>query len=85
MIDGIPIISIGQSGLLTLVFLLVITDRLVWHRRLRVLEQQIEKKDAQIAELTEQQGMLLRSTLPAVNSVFGALHDAVDDRGGVDR
>ena len=38
MIEGIPIIDVGATALLTVVFLAVLTDRLVWHKRLRAAE-----------------------------------------------
>lgn len=39
MIDGLPIIDVGATGLLVLVFLSVLTDRLIWHTRLSKVEQ----------------------------------------------
>lgn len=81
MLDGIPILDIGQSGLLAFVILLVLTDRLVWHKRLEVLQRQIETKDKLIADLTGQNTMLLKSAVPTVNAVLGALHEAAGDRG----
>lgn len=82
MIEGLPILDIGQSALLSIVFLAVLTDRLVWHKRLEVLQKQIETKDEHIADLTKQNTMLLQSAIPTVNSVLTALHEAAgDDRG----
>lgn len=75
-VDGIPLLSIGQSGLLALVVLFVLTDRLVWHKRLDVLAKQIEAKDALIVDLTKQNSMLLGSAIPTVNAVLNALNEA---------
>lgn len=76
MIEGLPLGNIGATGLLALVVLLILTDRLVWHKRLDVLAKQIEVKDALIADLTKQNTMLLDSAVPTVNAVLSALHDA---------
>lgn len=80
MFEGIPIIGIGQSGLITLIVLLVLSDRLVWHKRLTDLQKQIEAKDALITELTHQNTLLLGSAVPTVNAVLGALHQAAEER-----
>lgn len=40
MIEGIPIIDAGATGLLVLVFLAVLTDKLIWHTRLHKVEKQ---------------------------------------------
>lgn len=82
MIEGLPVLGLGQSGVLLLVVLMVLTDRLVWHKRLEVLQKQIEAKDALIASLTEQNTMMLNSAIPTVNAVLGALHEAAGDGGG---
>ncbi len=76
MVDGLPIGSLSASGLLALVVLLIITDRLVWYKRLKPLTERIEKQDELIHELTEQNKMLLNSAVPTVNSVLTALHRA---------
>jgi septum formation inhibitor-activating ATPase MinD len=81
VIDGLPIVGLGQGGVLLLVVLMVLTDRLVWHKRLDVLQRQIEAKDALIADLTEQNKVMLNSAIPTVNAVLGALHDAAGDGG----
>lgn len=79
MIDGLPLIDIGQSGLLALVFLFVITDRLVWHKRLEAKDKELaaerEKNDALLA----QNQLLLQSAIPTVNSVLTALQRAAED------
>lgn len=36
---GLPVTDLGATGLLMLVFLSVLTDRLVWHTRLTKLEK----------------------------------------------
>lgn len=79
MIEGLPVIGLGQSGLILLVVLMVLTDRLVWHKRLDVLQQQIDTKDALIADLTKQNGLLLESAIPTVNGVLTALEQASRD------
>ena len=80
MIEGLPLVGVGQGALLSLVVLLVLTDRLVWHKRLDVLSKQIETKDALIADLSQQNTMLLGSAVPTVNAVLGALHQAAGDK-----
>ena len=80
MLDGIPILSLGQSGLITLVVLLVLSDRLVWHKRLTDLQKQIEAKDALITELSQQNSTLLGSAVPTVNAVLSALHRAAEEQ-----
>lgn len=37
-LDGIPIVDTTATGLLVLVFLSVLTDRLVWHTRLKEIK-----------------------------------------------
>jgi hypothetical protein len=61
---------------------MVLTDKLVWHKRLKVLQDQIDAKDEQIADLAAQNKILLESAIPTVNAVLGALHDAAGDDGG---
>lgn len=80
MIEGVPLVDLGQGALLTLVILFVLTDRLVWHKRLDVLQRQVDTKDALIADLNQQNKLLLDSAIPTVNAVLGALHDAAGDR-----
>jgi hypothetical protein len=76
MIDGVPIVAMGPSALLSLVVLLILTDRLVWYKRLRVLEQRIAAQEELIGNLTRQNSMLLGSAIPTVNSVLNALDQA---------
>jgi hypothetical protein len=79
MIEGLPVLGLGQSGVLLLVVLMVLTDRLVWHKRLDVLQKQIDAKDKQIADLAAQNKIMLESAIPTVNAVLGALHEAAGD------
>lgn len=37
---GIPLQNIGAGGLVTLIVLLMLTDRLIWHTRLAKVEQE---------------------------------------------
>ena len=76
MIDGLPVVNLGATGLLALVVLLVLTDRLVWYKRLRVVEAQLETERELNVELTKQNTLLLGSAIPTVNSVLNALHRA---------
>lgn len=78
MIDGLPMVNVGATGLLAIVVLLVLTDRLVWYKRLRVLEERISAQDELIGSLTRQNSMLLGSAIPTVNSVLTALHQAAE-------
>jgi len=78
MIDGIPMVNIGATGLLALVFLLVITDKLVWYKRLQVVQKQLEVERALNLELAKQNTMMLGSAIPTVNSVLSALHRAAE-------
>lgn len=78
MIDGIPLLDAGATGLLALVFLAVLTDRLVWHKRLDQLQARIDVQDKTIKDLTEQNGVLLGSAIPTVNSVLNALQQAAE-------
>jgi len=82
MIDGLPVVNLGATGLLALVVLLVLTDRLVWYKRLRVIEDQLATERELNVELTKQNSMLLGSAIPTVNAVLTALHQAAesDDR-----
>lgn len=79
MIEGLSVLGLGQGGLLLLIVLMVLTDRLVWHKRLDVLQKQIDTKDALIADLTTQNKILLNSAIPTVNGVLNALHRATED------
>jgi hypothetical protein len=59
---------------LGLVVLLVLTDRLVWYRRLRVLEERIATQDEVIGHLSRQNTMLMDALIPPAAAVFKALH-----------
>lgn len=43
MIDGLPVLDIGAGGLVALVVLAVLTDRLVWHTRLKKVEEELDQ------------------------------------------
>jgi hypothetical protein len=81
LIDGIPLIDIGQGALITFVVLMVLTDRLVWHKRLSVLESRIAVLDETNRHLAEQNDTLLKSVVPTVNGVLGALHQGLVEDG----
>lgn len=81
MIEGLPIVDVGAPALVALVVLMILTDRLVWHKRLDVLTKQIATKDSLIEELSKQNTMLLGSAVPTVNAVMGALREAAGDKG----
>lgn len=40
MIEGLPLLDFGGPAILVFVALLVITDKLVWHSRLKAVEKQ---------------------------------------------
>jgi hypothetical protein len=89
MIEGVPVADIGPWALVSLIVLLVLTDKLVPGRRIRALEQQlatkdetIAKKDQTISELAHQNRVMLDSAIPTVNNVLSALHQAaeIEDR-----
>lgn len=79
MIEGLPVINLGAPALLSLVVLFILTDRLVWHKRLEALAKQIEVKDALIKEQAEQITLLMGSAIPTVNHVLTALHRAATE------
>ena len=79
MFSQLPILGISQSGLLALVVLFVLTDRLVWHKRLEELQKQLEAKDAQLSEALKQNSLLMGSAVPATNAVMNALHKALEN------
>jgi hypothetical protein len=79
MLDGVPILGIGQSGLIALVVLFVLTDRLVWHKRLDELKKQLDAKDEQLSEALKQNSLLMGSAVPATNAVMNALHKALEN------
>lgn len=81
MIDGLPMVNVGATGLLAFVVLLVLTDRLVWYKRLRVIEAQLATERELNIELAKQNTMLLGSAIPVVNSVLSALHQAAEGDG----
>jgi hypothetical protein len=76
MIEGLSVLGIGQGGLLLLIVLMVLTDRLVWHKRLDTLQKRVDTQAKLIEDLTAQNGLLLKSAIPTVNAVLGALNEA---------
>lgn len=81
MIEGVPILDFAPETLLALVFLFVLTDRLVWHKRLDMIQKQLDAERTANAELLKQNNMLLDSAIPTVNAVLTALHRAAAEEG----
>ena len=79
MIEGLPIGSLTGPAALTLVALLVITEKLIWHKRYAEVKAQNEALLKQNAELIHQNGLLLNSAVPATNAVMSALHQALEE------
>lgn len=90
MLEGIPVLDIGAPALVAFVVLLVLTDRLVWHKRLDKLEAEMEKR---IAEKDERNAALLEALnhrdeqiaelsrhLTAENSLMMALHRRAEEQ-----
>lgn len=78
-IAGVPIADFAPTTLLGLVVVLILTDRLVWHKRLEKRDQRIATLEATVTELTKQNGALLGSALPTVDGVLQALHRAANE------
>lgn len=78
-IGGIPVADVGAPALLGIVFLLVITDKLVWHRRLEKRDKRIETLEATVQSLTDQNNLMLKSAMPTVDGVLSALHRAANE------
>lgn len=78
-IAGIPVADFTSTALLGLVFLLVLTDKLVWHKRLVKRDERIKALEATVTNLTEQNGLMLRSAMPTVDGVLKALHTAANE------
>ena len=76
MIDGVPIVQTSASALLSLVVLLVLTDRLGWYRRLRDLEQRIATQDEVISHLSKLNTKLMDALLPPAAAVLKELNDS---------
>jgi hypothetical protein len=88
MPDGFSVLSLSQSGLLGLVVLFILTDRLVPRRRLadkmkliETREQRIERQDLIIKELTEQNTLLLQ-VVPLINSTIDAIQKSAGETEG---
>lgn len=77
--EALPLVGIGQGGLLCLVVWMILTDRLVPGRRLDALQVQLDRKDETIKTRDAQIDLLLSSAIPTVNSVLTALHQATED------
>lgn len=77
--EAIPVGVLTPVGILCLVVWMVLTDRLVAGKRLTELREEIRTKDSLIADLTEQNGLMLKSAIPTVNAVLTALHQAAGD------
>jgi hypothetical protein len=88
MPDGFSVLSLSQSGLLGLVVLFILTDRLVPRRRLadelKLIEtqaQEIKRQGLVIKELTEQNALLLQ-VVPLVNSTMEAIQKSAGETEG---
>ena len=79
MLEGLPLADIGAGALLTFVVLLVLTDKLVWHKRLDVIVRQLEASQKQNVELVKQNTLLLESAIPTVNTVLTALYERAEE------
>jgi hypothetical protein len=75
-IDTIPFGSLTPSALLALVVLFVLTDRLVWHKRLEEKQRQIDVLNEQLAQQGKQISLLLGESVPTTTAVLNALHRA---------
>lgn len=78
-IAGVPIADFAPETLLAVVFLLVLTDKLVWHKRLTKRDERIQTLEATVAALTEQNGIMLKSAIPTVDGVLSALHERANE------
>lgn len=74
----LPYGIIGPSGLISFVIYLILTDRLVWHRRLAKRDERITILERQNVELLEQNGLLLRAGLPTVIATLDALRQSAE-------
>ena len=81
MIEGIPVVAngIGVVSIVVAVGWMIATGRLVTRREHSALERQLEARTAENRDLIEQNGLLLRSSVPTVNAVLGALHHAAEE------
>lgn len=80
-IGGVPVADFGPQALLGLVVILILTDKLVWHKRLQERDKRIAALEATVANLTEQNGIMLKSTYPTVDAVLTALHERANEVG----
>lgn len=80
MIEGVPWLGeISGPAALVLVALLVITEKLIWHKRYDEKKSEALALREQNKELIKQNGILLQSAIPATNAVMNALHQALDN------
>ena len=82
-IVGIPVGALAPSALLGLTVLLILTDRLVWHKRLDALEKKVEEwqKEAEAwkaaaDETSKQNAAMLRAFGPTLTDLLHGLRRA---------
>ena len=82
-IVGIPVGALAPSALLGLTVLLILTDRLVWHKRLDALEKKVEEwqKEAEAwkaaaDETSKQNAAMLRAFGPTLTDFQQGLRRA---------
>lgn len=80
---GIPVGALAPSALLGLTVLLILTDRLVWHKRLEALERKVEEwqKEAEAwkaaaDETSRQNAAMLRAFGPTLTDFLQGLRRA---------
>ena len=79
MIEGLPVGELSGPAALVLIAVLVITEKLIWHKRYDEVKRENEALRHDNAELTRQNGLLLNSSVPATNAVMNALHQALEN------
>ena len=80
---GIPVGALAPSALLGLTVLLILTDRLVWHKRLEAMERKVEEwqKEAEAwkasaEETSKQNAAMLRAFGPTLTDFLQGLRRA---------
>jgi hypothetical protein len=80
---GLPVGALAPSALLGLTVLLILTDRLVWHKRLDALEQKVAEwqKEAEAwksaaDETSKQNAAMLRAFGPTLTDFLQGLRRA---------
>lgn len=80
---GIPVGALAPSALLGLTVLLILTDRLVWHKRLDAMERKVEEwqKEAEAwkaaaDETAKQNAAMLRAFGPTLTDFLSGLRRA---------